>query len=217
MVGEVDTRETDSALSRTHRRAVAVSKRTNLDGRVIYYWDSYSLKGPDTTYLYAKHSKDPEGFFRALDGFFALLREDLRELRGTSFPFISNVDGKLVTQRLTLPFAENFGRRPGRFPWLGKPGDRFKDVRFVRASMPFGDLSIEFGTDVTTKYESAAKLGIELMETSFDAPLAGVELTRSTILVPLLANIHWAAELLPKEVLISLGQEMNAAAPVPAY
>src|ERR1700681_4373045 len=108
MVGELETQGEGASLARIHRRAVAVSQSPKLDGRVVYYSDSYAQSGLPTSYLYAKHSKNTADFFETFDRFFIMATEEFRELRGTSFPFIANMGGQFHQQECSFPFAEKF-------------------------------------------------------------------------------------------------------------
>jgi hypothetical protein len=198
LIGEGEIQLESGGPLRVHRRAVAInSKNEDLDGQVIFYSDSYATRTEPITYVYTRHRSTPLQFLQALDDFYAT--EDFEELRGAKFPFVSNFDGRLAESVIGFPFTRWFD-------------ERHHEIRFVRISMPFGDLSIEFADPSITVYANATQLMVELPEVRFDSPLLAVETSRSTVLLPLLAHLHWASDKIPYGVLTELANQIGLSA-----
>ncbi|MGH9628639.1 MAG: hypothetical protein ACRD7E_09920 [Bryobacteraceae bacterium] len=137
-------------------------------------------------YLYARHKWNAASFVEALDGF---LLEHFKEWNGRSFPVVLNRDGKRLELDLTMPFG------------IAVPG--IEAVRFAKFVFPFGPITIEFG--MTRVSENDLKeLERNRLPRSLETPLIGCEVTNTDLPLSLVARGHWASEMIPPEVLVSL-------------
>jgi hypothetical protein len=148
-----------------------------IHGRPILYADSYVLEKDEPSYVYARHSATVESFIKELDWLFEGDPTEFAELRRKEFSFFLNVGGAPYRADLQFPFADcfHFG----------------EDVRFVRISFPFGDISVEFGPPRTTNDEYRF-VDLNYLTAELERPLLGCETTKSEVLGKLMARLHWA-------------------------
>jgi hypothetical protein len=180
--------ETPQLKSRQHRRLIGHSPDSPIFGRPILYTDQYL--GSDIQYAYARHAVEPEDFLQQLDFFYYENVKDFPELQDRPFPIVMNVNGSLLQHDARFPYSTSNPMRSAVQ----------EGIRFIRISMPFGDLAAEFGP---TRYfeDELDKIHLKRLPRHLESPLFGCDVTRSTILSGFMSRIHWASSILPKSIL----------------
>jgi hypothetical protein len=194
---------TESGITRRHKRIIA-SGKADVYGRPIVYCDTYSSSRPssDLTFVYARHQSKQREFLLKLDYFLENQRHNFPELADRSFECILNVDGEFVQTSSPLPFSLNLGVNP-------------ENIKFLRISIPFGDISIEFTTAARVSDDELAFARRRTLPRALESPLFGFDASHSSIWAPFLAQIHWAAGSIPYSTLENL-IEFSATTPIPA-
>lgn len=173
-------------VKREHLRIIG-DIQAGIEGRPIVYSDSYSSSGPDEAYVYARHRVDQSKFFANLDTFLEQLKSDLHEIASGPFRCVVGREGELEEWQITWPFS--------RYAEMN-----LNTIDFLRMSVPFGDMSVEFGKtiihDDQLKHVEENALGKKL-----ESPLFGFDALASDLWVPFLARIHWGAELIEPAIL----------------
>jgi len=188
---------------RLHKRVLGASPQwPETLGKPIVYSDSYVRSPGEETYAYARHDVDYARFLVVLDYFFQQQRERFPELMDRTFPCWLNQGGKLVEAEVPFPFSLHLPANDG-------------EMEFIRMSLPFGDLSIEFSEPSVQAVSELDFLRRRALQKFVESPLFGFDASSSTVLVPLMAEIHWAAKIVPRRVLGEVLQQF-ASNPIPA-
>ncbi len=189
--------------ARVHKRVFGASPQWPATlGKPIVYSDSYVGSPGEETYAYARHDVDYARFLVVLDYFFQQQRERFAELMDRSFPCWLNQGGKLVETQVPFPFSLHLPTNGG-------------EIEFIRMSLPFGDLSVEFSKPRVQAVSELDFLRRKVLQKFVESPLFGFDASTSTLLVPLMAQIHWATKIVPQRVLGEVLQQF-ASNPIPA-
>jgi hypothetical protein len=173
-------------VKREHLRIIG-DKQAGVAGHPIVYSDSYSSTRPDETYVYARHRVDQVKFFASLDTFLEHLKSDLHEMTAGPFRCVLGREGELDERQIALPFSRH-------------ADSNLKAIDFLRLSVPFGDMSVEFGK--ATSHDDQLKLaGQNALAMKLESPLFGFDALASDLWVPFLAGIHWASGLIQPTIL----------------
>ncbi len=180
--------ETPTLNGRQHRRLIGHSPGSQIYGRPILYTDHYISS--DIQYAYARHTLEAEDFLRQLDFFYYENVKDYPELQDRPFPIVMNVGGSLFQHQAPFPYSElNVMRSVIQ-----------EGIRFIRISIPFGDIAAEFGPPKYF-YDELDQLYQKRLPQHLESPLFGCDVTKSTILSGFMSRIHWASNILPKSIL----------------
>lgn len=170
-----------------HRRIIGFAPgNPDIHFKPIIYGDAYLSTSEPTTYVYARHTSKPSTFFPLLDDF---LLANVPELSGRQFTMDLNVANEPLELQSPLPFTAKMPLQ--------------HDIRFCRVNLPLGDLTIEFGEPVVLSSEVRDKR----MTTRLESPLLGCDFSKSTLYAKLMAQVHWASNRIPTDVLIKLMEE----------
>ena len=168
-----------------HKRVIGNDPGKPMYGRPVWYCDSYGDPDDPTIYVYARHRATADQFLKLLGTFVTQASAEFKELKGREFPVWLNVGGLPLETNIREPFAIE---------------DQItRDFLFLRMSLPFGDVAVEFAA--VKDSEEFEALGRKTLPVVREAPLVGCDLTKGPMLKWLLARLHWAAEQLPIQVL----------------
>lgn len=185
--------ETQLMKNRQHRRMIGSDPSQGaLYGRPLLYADLYSLVN-QREYVYCGHRTDPGGFFVALDRFLGEQLNEFPELRNRRFRVVLSGVGEFVEHELTPPFSRSLPIDP--------------NLLFARCYFPFGDVAISFGTPTISQEFTCLKSGF--LCSTLESPLVGADMTKSSILVKLLARLHWAAGVISDTILEHLIEQLS--------
>ncbi len=189
--------EVPAVNGRQHRRVIGLAPQDPaLHGKPLVYADSYPLDN-ERTIVYARHRTSPAEFVAELDNFFLEQLVDFPELRRRLFQCQMNIAGELVEDEVGLPFTE-FTNIVG-----------LDYLRFLRLSIPFGDLAIEFGTPTLEIPNQLSGLNRHQLPRALETPLVGCDLTKASVLAVLMSRLHWASDRIPPQILERLIDQMN--------
>ncbi len=166
-----------------------------LYGRSLLYADTYTSSTNESTHVYCGHRIDPIGFFRILDNFLFEQLSDFPEFRNRPFDLIVSKAGALTEVSVHLPFLPSLG--------VDQLALEPNKVEFLRVYIPFGDVTVSFGESATIKDELEC-IRTGCLSSFLDAPLIGCDMTKSIILVTLMARLHWASGVLSESTLENL-------------
>jgi hypothetical protein len=184
---------------RKHRRVIGMEiGGGEFKGRAVVYSDSYA--GFDDKFVYARHRVNPSQFFMELDQFYFSNLKKFPELEGRDFEILMTIGREMHSERVELPFSLR------ELPM---------DFRFFKIKFPFGELAIEFTDTVVAHGNQLAALHRRELPVLTEAPLVGFSAENSTILAALIAKLHWAAGIVPPQVLEEMIAELTSDA-VPA-
>jgi hypothetical protein len=176
-------------VKREHLRIIG-DKQAGVAGHPIVYSDSYSSTRPDETYIYARHRVDQAKFLASLDTFLEQLKSELPEIAGGPFRCVVGREGELQERQISLPFSRSADLN-------------LNAIDFLRLSVPFGDMSVEFAK--AKVHDDQLKLAEQnALPMKIESPLFGFDALASDLWVPFLAGIHWASELIKPKTLQSL-------------
>ncbi len=175
-------------VKREHVRIIG-AKRSGIEGHPIVYSDSYSKVGQDEIYAYARHRVDQSKFFSSLDSFLDKTKADLPEFGKQPLPCVLGIRGELSRKHISVPFTHELG-------------PELREIEFLRLSVPFGDMSVEFG-EASVHDDQLKFVQKGTLPRKIEFPLFGFDAS-SDIWVPFLAEIHWASELVARRILENL-------------
>lgn len=182
------------AQGRLHRRIIGGAadggeEQLAIDGKPLVYFDTYLKNGK--TYTYARHRGTPKEFFSQLDS----LIFDHAELRARRFPSYITVENE--TFHISLPF-----------PLIALlEHDPEDSLCFFKTSLPFGDVSIQFGGIHAAGHNQ--RISCEEKHTltkAVESPILGFQAGEENrrLFVPLLTRLHWASGYISDDILESL-------------
>lgn len=185
--------ETPVMGTRQHRRMIGANPiQTSLYSRPLLYADSYPSSADESNHVYCSHRVDSVEFFRILDSFLLDQLSDFPEFRDRAFQLTISKAGKLEELSVTLPFVPSLNL--DQLPLVSE------QIEFVRCYIPFGDVTVSFGRPNSSENElDCAQKG--WLNASLETPLLGCDMTKSTILIPLMARLHWASGTLSESTL----------------
>ncbi len=175
---------------RQHRRVIGDSANIpDWSGRPILYVDTYDSGDEPEVFAYARHALSAVSFFAKLNEFLEVLVQENSELRNTSFPFLLAINGRARVGEATLPFQVDW--------------KNIARTTFFRLDLPFGAFTVEFVQEKLVapgvNFRVLVKGG--MLSRMIETPLVGFDFSASDLYKPLLISTHWAAELVPPEVL----------------
>lgn len=174
--------ETETVKNRTHRRVLGDGGDTNpqLYGRPVLYLDLYGdVDENPRIYAYARHRVDARNFIQILNDFVEEKKPSYAELRDREFQVWANVNAELKEFKT-------------RFPIL--PGLLQGELSFIRVSIPFGDVAIEFRSPQREMVNELDKVRRGELTAMIEAPLFGCDVTQSVEASALFARLHWAKD-----------------------
>jgi hypothetical protein len=180
--------ETEAVKNRTHRRVLGDMSDHNsqLYGKPVLYIDLYgNVDENPTIYAYARHRVNPTKFMQLLNDFVEEMKPSYGELRDREFQVWANVNAELKE------FAVRFPILPSLFGG---------ELSFIRVSIPFGDVAIEFRPPKRETDSELDEVRRGELTGMTEAPLFGCDVTQSTEASALFARLHWAkdAEISPE-------------------
>lgn len=193
--------------NRQHKRIVSAQPSSVTYGRALAYSDTYVSASGTDTFVYCRHKTDIEEFLFLFDNFFYERETDFVELSSREFKCYLNVKGRLIVEDVSFPLTTWFQR-----------SYNLSSIGFIRLNIPFGDVSVQFVDTVVEHHNLLDYLQQRMMKRALEAPLFGLDASKSQVLVPLMTRVHWASEIIPKHVLNQIMQQFTAnPSPTPAY
>ncbi len=193
--------ESELGGKRRHRRMIADEpEQPLLNGKPLFYLDTYQGTGAERTYVYARHLVDPSGFFATLN--LLVEAEQLREYRAKAYRGVFNLAGEFLERQVALSDLGN--------------SLAAKDLRFCRLFFPFGDVAVEFGPPFSSgedELENARHY--RRLTKRLESPLLGCDLSRTLAMGTLIVDTHWSSRQIPASILQAMLEEV-ARAPVTA-
>lgn len=187
---------------RLHRRVIGGPQdggdaaQRAIDGKPLLYFDTYLSN--DKTYIYARHRGTAKEFFSRLD---SLIYEHT-ELREKRFPSYVTVKNEAFRISLAVPLITLL---------TDDPED---SIRFFRISLPFGEMSIQFGDVRATEGNQwiSCKQKHTLTK-AVESPILGFQASAENrrLFVPLFTSLHWASRYIPDNILELLINEIAPA------
>ena len=189
----------EGGATRQHKRIIA-NLGVEIAGHPLVYCDEYSTAKGYETYVYARHRVTSGEFLLKLDFFLEANSTKFSELIGRSFRCAALIGEEFMELDLTTPFTLSL-----------KPEQQ--QIKFLRLSIPFGDISVEFAQSSIISSTELRFAKRKVLSRKVESPLFGFAASKSTIWAPFLGSIHWASGIIPPGILENLIQ-MSAAAPV---
>jgi hypothetical protein len=187
------TAEAEVLGSRQHQRVIANAQQTPIHGRPLFYADTYLVSDTLTVYVYARHKAQPAQFLEALNMFYDEFAKEY-DLIGKQFRLILNRSGELTQFSVPLPL---------RF------FSELNQVRFLRISLPVGDVAIEFNsTPIKAGNQLEDCFKRKRLTRFLETPLIGCDLSRTPVLSALMARVHWASEFVSPKILETLAGQL---------
>ena len=173
--------DTYSIGKRTHRRVLVKSSQdSQLVGKPILYLDLYgNVDENPRIYAYARHAADVDRFVHLLNHFISGNENSYKELRDKQFHIWTNVDAELKEFKAKFPISPDMFQGP---------------LSFMRVSIPFGDIAIEFCPPQAEIINELTQVERRELPGMIEAPLFGCDVTQSIESASLLASLHWARD-----------------------
>jgi len=187
---------------RLHRRVIGGppnggdAAQRAIDGKPLIYFDTYLTN--DKTYIYARHRATANEFLSRLDSLI-LEHTELREER-----FLTYITVKNETYRISLAV-------PLTTLLTDDPED---SIRFFKISLPFGEMSIQFGgVRATEDNQWIACKQKRTLTKAVESPILGFQAGEENrrLFVPLFTGLHWASRYIPGDILEFLINEVSPA------
>jgi hypothetical protein len=184
-------------LKREHSRVIAVEGE-HVAGHPIVCTDRYpNSRGADELYAYARHRVTQAEFFAALDRFLEQKKSDFAEIRHLPFHCVFSVEDEdtfFEGTQLQLPFVESLGTQ-------------LKKIDFFRLKkVAFGDISVDFCEQAVVCSDELRLMDEGALSKKMESPLFAFDASASDLWVPFLTDIHWASNLIPRDLLQNLIQ-----------
>lgn len=173
---------------RTHLRMIG-GEGTDVAGRALVYTDLYSRTPEDEIYSYARHSVGQEELLQ-------MLKEFLASAAVTDFGELRNRKARSVMQ--TRERLWEF-----TFPTYGAAIETMQrePLIFARLKFPFGDITVDFKEKADIPEDEFRFLREGNLQRTLQRPLFAYDATRSDVWTIFLSSIHWARDLVEREVL----------------
>lgn len=176
-----------SGITRDHLRIIGAGA-PELAAHPIVYSDTYSNAPEDVVYVYARHRIDQATFFSRLDSYLEKNLAEFPELTGKPLHLSLQVHGEFTEVDLELPLVRHLEIRPDR-------------IDFARMSVLPGDMAIEFTGEPIVCSQEFLFTQKGVLSRKLESPLFGFDASRSEFWAAFLTDIHWASELVRKEIL----------------
>jgi hypothetical protein len=186
-------------VGRTHRRAIlALSGDTRHLGKPLFYGDAYVASGQrePETFVYARHRCDNWNFFIELNGFLEKMVSEYPEFRRRKFPAMLCLGDRSGSRELPIPFVLN--------------KQMLEEATFFRLDLPFGALTVEFGRQVPEEGNQLENMRLKQLTSRLESPLLGVDFTNGDLYKPLMLQVHWAADFIPRNALEDIINDLAA-------
>jgi hypothetical protein len=178
----------DAGITRDHMRIIGKGN-PSVSGHPIIYSDTYTGAPADSTFAYARHRVDQSTFLTLLEAF-------LHDRISVEFPELIGkpVHGVIQTQELE---GTTFESHLAMISML-----RSVPIRFARLYFPFGDMTIEFNNNPIISSDEFFCTQKGGLARRIESPLFAFDASRSDIWASFLVDIHWAANLIDREILL---------------
>ena len=173
---------------RTHLRMIG-GEGTDVAGRALVYTDLYSRTPEDKIYSYARHSVGQEELLQ-------MLKEFLASAALTDYGELRNREARSVMQTRERLWEFTFPTYAAAIETMQR-----EPLIFARLKFPFGDITVDFKEKADIPENEFRFLREGNLQRTLERPLFAYDATRSDVWTIFLSSIHWARDLVEREVL----------------